>query len=76
MQELKRQFPQTGWRLQREDGVICAGYQQLVKVEAESSSRVELRFNDRAMREQSVTRQDIQGAWDAVSSDVSVRWSS
>lgn len=37
------------WRPQCEEGVICAGYQQIVKVEAESSPHVKLRFNDTAL---------------------------
>lgn len=56
--------------------MVSAGYYHIVKVEAESSSKVELRFNDAAMRNQRFTRQMIQEAWDVVSSDVSVWWSS
>lgn len=62
--ELRHCLPRVRWRLQREEGVIRAGYQQIVKVEA----------NDPAMRAQGLTRQAIQDAWDAVFSDVGVRW--
>lgn len=37
VQELRRQRPQTSWRLHCGEGVVLAGYQHMVKIEAESS---------------------------------------
>lgn len=76
VEELRKRLPNISWRLQREEGIVSVGYQQVVKVEAESNSRVELRFNDPAVRDNGLTRQALQEVWDAVSSDVSVRGSS
>lgn len=56
-------------------GVVCVGYQKVVKVEAESSSHIELRFNDQAMTDHGLKREEVQRAWDAMSSGISVRWS-
>lgn len=55
------------WRLQREDGLMCMGYQQIVRAEAESSSQVELCFNGKALAGQGITR-------DSASAGVCVRW--
>lgn len=77
--EFRQRLPQIGWRSQMEEGVISlisAGYQQVVKVEAQLSSTVELRFNDPGLRDNGLMRQVLQEAWDTVSSDVSVRWGS
>lgn len=60
LNELTKRLPLIGWRLPREEGVISGGYQQVVKVEVESSSTVELHFNDLAMRDIGLTRQTLQ----------------
>lgn len=60
VQELCKQRSHVNWRLQCEDGVICARYQQIVRVEAESSTYIELRCNEKALEDQHITCQEVQ----------------
>lgn len=74
IQELRKQMQQVSWRLQRDGGVICAGYQHVARIGPVSSSQVELRFNDKALDDQQLARKDVQRAWDSASAGVRVRW--
>lgn len=74
--EMRRVHPQTSWRLLKSEGVVCAGYQQVVKVIAESSSDVRMEYNMKAMNEHGITKEMVMACWGAVAETVSVRWSS
>lgn len=74
--ELKRRHPQKSWRLLKSEGIVCAGYQQVVKVVAESSSDIRLEYNQKALDDQGIQRETIQESWEAVAELISVRWSS
>lgn len=50
--ELRARQPQVTWRLLREEGVLSAGYQKVVRLFAESSTQVRLEYNMKAFEGQ------------------------
>lgn len=55
---------------------MCCERQRMAQLEAASSSQVQVQFNEKALQEHGVTKQDLQVVWDKVSGAVSVLWSS
>lgn len=74
--ELKVRQPQVGWRLLREEGILSAGYQNVVRIVAESSTLLRLEYNTKALADQGLQKADMQSAWAAVAGAVNVQWSS
>lgn len=47
--ELKARQPQVGWRLVREEGIVSAGYQKVVRIVVDSSMQVRFEYNMQAL---------------------------
>lgn len=73
---MKARQPQVGWRLLREEGILSAGCQKVVRIVPDSSTQVRLEHNKQALADKQLQRSELQAAWDAVVGTVSVQWSS
>lgn len=62
VQEMRKQIPQIGCRLLWGEEVVCAGCQHIVRIEAGSSSDIEMLFNSKAIADQRLGFQAFRDA--------------